>query len=411
MDRVVAIPQGHVPWKRAALCAMLALVVVGGWGQTTKRGTKEGTLVVNYYSTAPDPELEQLRQLAIDALGIHLRGEVLLSNEDIGWRRSPKSLQKEMSRIVTDLLSIRNFEGVEPFRGFSVDVLALLTDFEELDRRDVERMRGDSGKSFEARLYILIEQRIQEVLLLAGVEMGRFVNQGLLQQVGSVEQTLPTEALGEWMQFEEGAPLTPLEVDFSLETMSLLNRNDESTWPTGTGSLVQGSQDKGDEALMAMMAQIVDLLARQDERLRALEDKQLGDWARQGINPQRTTTAEDPVLSKLNLPASFDVQFYEGKDTPDARGAASVERGAGIHGHASLAEGGVHRACRRDWRPHGQFEPLQAPRPGCEGTHVGKWGGLHQGAPQLLWRRTGLQSRGLGQKGGGGVLCGRLTLS
>ena len=63
---------------------------------------------------------------------------------------------------------------------------------------------------------------------------------------------------------------------------------------------------------MAMMAQIVDLLARQDERLRALEDKQLGDWARQGINPQRTTTAEDPVLSKLNLPASFDVQFYEG---------------------------------------------------------------------------------------------------
>lgn len=312
MDRVVAIPQGHVPWKRAALCAMLALVVVGGWGQTTKRGTKEGTLVVNYYSTAPDPELEQLRQLAIDALGIHLRGEVLLSNEDIGWRRSPKSLQKEMGRIVTDLLSIRNFEGVEPFRGFSVDVLALLTDFEELDRRDVERMRGDSGKSFEARLYILIEQRIQEVLLLAGVEMGRFVNQGLLQQVGSVEQTLPTEALGEWMQFEEGAPLTPLEVDFSLETMSLLNRNDESTWPTGTGSLVQGSQDKGDEALMAMMAQIVDLLARQDERLRALEDKQLGDWARQGINPQRTTTAEDPVLSKLNLPASFDVQFYEG---------------------------------------------------------------------------------------------------
>ena len=134
MDRVVAIPQGHVSWKRAALCAMLGLVVVGGWGQTTKWGTKEGTLVVNYYSTAPDPELEQLRQLALDALGIHLRGEVLLSNEDIGWRRSPKSLQKEMGRIVTDLLSIRNFEGVEPFRGFSVDVLALLADFEELER-------------------------------------------------------------------------------------------------------------------------------------------------------------------------------------------------------------------------------------------------------------------------------------
>ena len=171
-------------------------------------------------------------------------------------------------------------------------------------------MRGDSGKGFEERLYILIEQRIQEVLLLTGVEMGRFVNHGLLQKVGTVEQSLTTESLGDWMKFDEGEPLSPIEVDFSLETMSLLNRQDESEWPSAGGSLIQSPG--GDDDLKAMMASIIELLSRQDARIQQLEEGRLSALAQSGLNPQRPTPSSDPQLANLNLPESFDVQFYEG---------------------------------------------------------------------------------------------------
>ena len=76
-------------------------------------------------------------------------------------------------------------------------MLALLTDFEELDRRDVERMRGDSGKSFEARLYILIEQRIQEVLLLAGWRWGVSSTKDCFNKSAPWNRR---RGLGRWMQ-------------------------------------------------------------------------------------------------------------------------------------------------------------------------------------------------------------------
>ena len=148
-------------------CLVLAMGVCRSWGQgePIKTGQQEGTLVINYYSTAPDPELEQLRGLALEALGVYLRGQLQIDEQDIGWSSSVRATQRTMERTVADLLRIRSFSGTDKFGGFSSEVSALLLDFEELDLRDVERMRGNGNQSFEARTYVLIEQRIQEILL------------------------------------------------------------------------------------------------------------------------------------------------------------------------------------------------------------------------------------------------------
>ena len=65
---------------------ILGCLALAGWswfahGQSSQVGwvsqdQKEGTLVVNYYASAPDPELEQLRALTVDALGVYLRGQI-----------------------------------------------------------------------------------------------------------------------------------------------------------------------------------------------------------------------------------------------------------------------------------------------------------------------------------------------
>ena len=307
--------------RRALVCFVLAGCAVSvfaqGQGRSVKTDSKEGTLVVNYYSTAPDPELEQLRGLTVEALGVYLRGEMEVGQDDIGWSSPVRSVQRDMERVVRDLMRIRSFAGQEGFSGFSEEVTMLLEDFEELDMRDVERMRSTGTRSFEERMYVLIEQRIQELLLQCGVELGRYVNQGLLVKIGTVEQELPVEELEQWMNRDD-SPLEPLELNFNLETMSLLDGEDDSSWPDGTAA---GETMPSEwQAMQDMMQRILTLVESQEARLTALEQGRAGggtsssrqDVAQQAWSPTRQAPSSDPVLRELNLPSSFDIQFYEG---------------------------------------------------------------------------------------------------
>ncbi len=307
--------------QRMLVCLMLAGIAGLGHAQegAVKTGSQEGTLVVNYYSTAPDPELEQLRGLAIDAIGVYLRGEMRVEDNDIGWSSSLRNVGKDMERIVRDLMRIRAFAGQDDFKGFSEEVTMLLVDFEELDMRDVERMRGSGTRSFEERTYVLIEQRVQEILLQCGVELGRYVNRGLLQKIGTVEQSLPVEELSRWTDPGDNVPLEPIELNFNLETMSLLDREDESSWPDEdeiSGSA--GANAPEWQSMQDMMQRILSLVEAQEARIQALErgnpapSSNPRDVAVQSWNPNRPSPASDPVLAALQLPASFDVQFYEG---------------------------------------------------------------------------------------------------
>ena len=310
-----------VVWRFLA-CSMLITSALVGHAQenVVKTNSKEGTLVVNYYSTAPDPELEQLRGLAVEALGVLLRGEMSVSEDDIGWSSPIRTLGKDMQRLVRDLMGIRSFAGQEEFKGFSEEVSMLLLDFEELDMRDVERMRGSGTRSFEERTYVLIEQRIQEILLQCGVELGRFVNRGLLQKIGTVEQSMPIEELSRWTNPEDNVQLEPIELDVNLETMSLLNGGDDSTWPEDDEPRNSGISPSSEwQTMQDMMQRILNLVEAQEGRIQKLENSNAGalnvdtrDLASQTWNPQRPEPSDDPALAALQLPSSFDVQFYEG---------------------------------------------------------------------------------------------------
>jgi outer membrane protein OmpA-like peptidoglycan-associated protein len=273
-------------------------------------GSKEGTLIVNYWSSAPDPEVEQLRSVMVEALEMYLNGAVNIEEGEVNWRSSIRSIKKDMERIVKDLMVLRKFKEKVPFEGFSDEIDALLKDVDELDERDVTRMHGSSNIPREDRFYFLIQSRLQEVSLQAGLELGWYVNKGLLALVGQTHEPIPTQSLEDWQNFDPNAPLNPIEVDFSIETMGLIEEEDNSTLPATTESDI--------------LERIIALLEDHNNRLEKLEQNRTNsvntvnplEIARIGLdNEGRPSPSSDPILQSLNLPDKFDVRFYTGSSS------------------------------------------------------------------------------------------------
>ena len=275
-------------------------------------GSKEGTLIVNYWSSAPDPEVEQLRSVMVEALEMYLNGAVNIQDGDVNWRSSLRTIKKDMERLVKDLMVLRKFKEKVPFAGFSDEIDALLNDVDELHERDVARMNGSSNIPYEDRLYFLIQSRLQEVTLQAGLELGWYVNKGLLALVGQTFEPVPTQSLEDWQNFDPNAPLNPLEVDFSIETMDLIEDEDNSRLPTTITTTTNESD---------LLQRIIVLLEDHNRRLEIVEQNQSNsnvpvntlDIARIGLNnDNRPSPSSDPALKALNLPDNFDVRFYTG---------------------------------------------------------------------------------------------------
>ena len=70
-------------------------------------GSKEGTLIVNYWSSAPDPEVEQLRSVMVEALEMYLNGAVNIQDGEVNWHSSLRTIKKDMERLVKDLMVLR----------------------------------------------------------------------------------------------------------------------------------------------------------------------------------------------------------------------------------------------------------------------------------------------------------------
>ena len=103
--------------------------------------------------------------------------------------------------------------------------------------------------------------------------------------------------------------LQPLELNFSLETMSLLDGAEDGGWDD-----LGNSSSSSAAGLEQMMLRVLDLLEDQNARISRLENRSPSarDWAERAWTPSRTSPAADEELKALNLPASFSVQFYEG---------------------------------------------------------------------------------------------------
>ncbi len=283
------------------LFAVFSLSIVTFQAQTDHSrlvGSREGKLIVNYWSSATDPEVDQLKSLMVDAIETYLNGAVDVVEGDVTWKASIRVIKKDINKIVRDMMVLRKFKEKVPFAGFSDEVDVLLLDVQELDARDVTRYKSSSDIPFEKRFYFLVQSRIQEVILQAGIELGSFVNHGLLALVGVTEEALSTNEIEDWQNFDPNSPLKPIEIDFSLETMSLVNSSDHSVLPS-VGNTPESSLES------SLLERVIMLLEENSRRIQNLEDRQ-GNNLSQGLS----STTNIPAIN--NIPDKFDIRFYNG---------------------------------------------------------------------------------------------------
>ena len=261
-------------------------------------GSREGKLIVNYWSSATDPEVDQLKSLMVDAIETYLNGAIDVVEGDVKWKASIRVIKQDINKIVRDMMVLRKFKEKVPFDGFSDEVDVLLLDVQELDSRDVTRYKSSSDIPFEKRFYFLVQSRIQEVILQAGIELGCFVNQGLLALVGVTEEALSSNEIEDWQNFDPNSPLKPIEIDFSLETMSLVNSSDHSVLPS-VGNASESSLES------SLLEKVIMLLEENSRRIQNLEDKQGNS-----LSHSLSSTTNIPALN--NIPDKFDIRFYNG---------------------------------------------------------------------------------------------------
>jgi outer membrane protein OmpA-like peptidoglycan-associated protein len=267
------------------------------------RGSRTGTLTINYWSTAPDDRVRRAQEAILDNIGLYLEGAIEVRDGQVGWKVSERVVLRTMEEVVREVLAWQGLREKVPFEGFSEDVALLLRDVAELDERDVVRSRAGSGTELGApeRLYLLITNRIGEVVSQAGAELGYFVNRGLIEQLTATEQ-VPAEdveaVLREWGAFDPEAPLRPLSLDLSADSRAALGAGDGSQLalaPARPAAAVSND---------ALLDRVVTLLERQDDRLSALE---------RDVAALRGRPVEaDPELAALRLPEAFDVRFASG---------------------------------------------------------------------------------------------------
>ena len=289
---------------RLGVLFLVALAAgAGARAQPELRGSRAGTLTINYWSTAPDDRVRRAQEAILDNIGLYLEGAIEVRDGQVGWKVSERVVLRTMEEVVREVLAWQGLREKVPFEGFSEDVALLLRDVAELDERDVVRSRAGSGTGLGApeRLYLLITNRIGEVVSQAGAELGYFVNRGLIEQLTATEQ-VPAEdveaVLREWGAFDPEAPLRPLSLDLSANSRAALGAGDGSQLalaPARPAAAVSND---------ALLDRVVTLLERQDDRLSALE---------RDVAALRGRPVEaDPELAALRLPEAFDVRFASG---------------------------------------------------------------------------------------------------
>lgn len=334
-------------------------------GDTAGRGldsfrlthTAEHRVVINYYEPAPLDQTQRLNELIAASLNFYIDQSVQVSGGKVSLRKPARQIMRDMEEIVRNAVRYYDLQEKEPFRGFSGEVARRLEELPELDfsRSDLAAQVTDAASRRRLEFYF-VQRHLNDLKLVASLEVGHFSNANLLQLAAS-EATLVDEAtrdsLLRSLEFSEGQPLRPVFTDDGKELMALLTVEDESSLP---GAEAATPPEEWTGQIVSMLEANNRKLDAMQEEINALRAEQVRQWQQQqeARNDQMQAQIDDlrsmltdlvrmsaglasesagevlvgPAVASgsgvFNIPSSVEIYFAKGAVKPDAEGVFTL---------------------------------------------------------------------------------------
>ncbi|MFZ6051152.1 OmpA family protein [Halocola ammonii] len=253
-------------------------------------------LVINYYQPADTDQSARLQKLIGDALNFYLDQCVAYEDDEIVLRKNRKTILRELDQIVADAVKYYQFKINGSFEGFSKEVEEKV---KSLDGKEFEKSafynKNLSDKKLAYKSSQFFNEEINSLKRLVNKEVGNLQNEQLMVLSGSKSEPVDQEELiAEIDSFRKNDPLTPLEMEFSDATVTLLAAEDEWTLP--------GSEpDSGDQPADEDFAERVFRLLEKNE-------KQLDQLQREidQLKLQQELEKPEPTAARPDLQQQVD---------------------------------------------------------------------------------------------------------
>ncbi|MCC6599589.1 MAG: OmpA family protein [Crocinitomicaceae bacterium] len=322
-------------------------------GDTTGRGlegfrlsgSEQHSIIINYYEPAEKSDLDRLSELVGASLNFYIDQSVEISNGKIRLKRPQKEMIKEMNEIVQSAIKYYNFTEKENFNGFSKEIENKIGGLERLDFDSSPFATQASDAGSKKRLqYYFVQKELNDLKLMANLEVGNYSNTSLLVYAGSDAASIDAatrDSLLKLLEYDPGATLDPIQINYSQATKSMLSATDHSTLGALTTSAnphdfnekVIQMLEQNNNRLETMQSQIDDLRAEQLRQFQAQQDKtnaqvqsQLDDLRAMIVELVKMNSGSaiastgpeifiDPNRGKgtvLNVPNLIDIYFPKG---------------------------------------------------------------------------------------------------
>jgi outer membrane protein OmpA-like peptidoglycan-associated protein len=301
-------------------------------------------LVIDYYQLANTFEKDAFKDQVNSYLSTYIERCADIIDDDVKLKKSKKETMKDINAIVLGALKFFDYQQLHDFDGFSDMVGDKLTAIEKIDFRHAKSMKGGAlGSEKRSIQEFYLKQELDDLKLLINIELGMFSGNNLMVHSATdktvVDDATKKELLAQYTGADRHAPLGPIRVKISDESMALLNFEDTSTLDPTPALLPPADQDLMQKVL-SLLEQNTSKLDQMQLQIDQMRLEQIQLWQQQQdaknlalqqqiddlkalVTGGQIPVATPPSMSVstgqiLNFPEKVDLYFESGSTALDA---------------------------------------------------------------------------------------------
>jgi outer membrane protein OmpA-like peptidoglycan-associated protein len=237
-------------------------------GSFELKSAEEHRVVVHYYTPANETDVSRISNLIGNSINAYLDASVEWMGSRIRFKKSADEMVSDLNEIVHQAIKWYGYKELQSFVGFSEEVKNGIASIARADfEKSIFFKPNTSLEEQKKQQYFFVQKQLNEVKLLANMEVGNFGNSNLAIWTGSEEALLDQatrDSLLEALTFDPNVLLSPSSHTYSPETLALLGMEDQSILPIaeGNGPTSAASSD-----------QVMVLLRANNEKLDGLQNQ------------------------------------------------------------------------------------------------------------------------------------------